>query len=267
MNAKVFLIIALFLVWGIGSTYWYVCKIKGLCVKRYTDIHTEPTGGSGNLLFSFGESIPETNEQTDYTLDSIRGLRFDTLVITGLSFPGEQTLLGSQRAESIKKLIGLNDSSKAIKLLSKSVKDSFNGKSKAFELSVINFPEESKVAKSDFSIERTKDKIIVYFPSASADPHTNSQLIDDLRELSENVIQNNTKIKLTGHTDNSGTHELNIKYGQLRADAIARLFIEFGVKKDIIETLSMGESEPIASNENEAGKRKNRRVEIHILEN
>ncbi|MEL6559772.1 MAG: OmpA family protein [Bacteroidota bacterium] len=267
MKAKVVLIILLFLAWGAGSVYWYVCKIKGLCVERYMDLHTEGTNEAGNLLFSFGDLTPETNARTSFTLDSIRELQFDTLVITGLSYIGEEVVIGSDRAQSIKNLIGFNDPKKPVKLLSKSVSDSLIGKTKAFELSVIIKPEDPAVADSDFSIERTQDKIIIYFPSASADPHTNSQLITELKKFSELVIQENSKIRLVGHTDNSGTHELNIKYGQLRADAIARLLVEFGVKKELIETRSRGESEPIASNDNEAGKRKNRRVEILILGN
>lgn len=231
------------------------------------DLHTEDTNEAGNLIFSFGERTPETNGQTSFTLDSIRGLQFDTLVITGLSYPGEKVKIGLERAQSIKDLISFNDPKKPVKILSKRISDSLKGRTEAFELSVITISEGHSVAKSDFSIERTQDKIIIYFPSASADPHTNSQLIAELKEFSEYVIEENASIQLTGHTDNSGTHKLNVKYGQLRADAIARLLIEFGVNTERIQTQSMGESEPISSNDNETGKRKNRRVEILILEN
>jgi OmpA-OmpF porin, OOP family len=72
------------------------------------------------------------------------------------------------------------------------------------------------------------------------------------------------RIILTGHADNRGTKEHNLKLSKMRANKVADTLIKGGVAASRITVIAMGEEEPIASNETQEGKEENRLVEIEI---
>lgn len=76
----------------------------------------------------------------------------------------------------------------------------------------------------------------------------------------------NNNVRIEGHTDSSGSNQLNVKLSQRRADAVKALLVKNGIQTNQIEALGMGEEFPIAENTTNAGKAKNRRVEIIILQ-
>lgn len=76
----------------------------------------------------------------------------------------------------------------------------------------------------------------------------------------------NRKIRIEGHTDSSGAASYNLNLSQQRADAVKKLLIDFGIMADRIDAVGKGEEFPVASNNNAAGKAKNRRVDIIILD-
>ena len=70
------------------------------------------------------------------------------------------------------------------------------------------------------------------------------------------------KFKIVGHTDRTGSKNLNLDLSKSRAEAVSAYFVESGINKDRIETEGQGESKPIASNKTKKGRLKNRRVEL-----
>ncbi|MCX7553538.1 OmpA family protein [Marinicella sp. S1101] len=72
-------------------------------------------------------------------------------------------------------------------------------------------------------------------------------------------------IRIEGHTDSSGSDAFNLNLSQQRADAVKSLLVDYGINSSRIEAIGMGESLPVADNNTEAGKAKNRRVDIIIL--
>ncbi len=74
-------------------------------------------------------------------------------------------------------------------------------------------------------------------------------------------------IRIEGHTDSSGSDAFNLSLSQQRADAVKSLLVDHGINSSRIEAIGMGESLPVANNNTEAGKAKNRRVDIIILNN
>ena len=76
---------------------------------------------------------------------------------------------------------------------------------------------------------------------------------------------NNVKILITGHTDNVGNAAYNIKLSKQRAEAVKAYLVAKGVFAENISTNGKGSTEPIASNENEKGRKENRRVEIQVI--
>jgi len=69
------------------------------------------------------------------------------------------------------------------------------------------------------------------------------------------------------HTDNQGLEESNLTLSNSRAKAVVEYLIKKGVPTEQLTYQGLGESEPIASNEKEEGRRLNRRVEFVILKN
>lgn len=91
------------------------------------------------------------------------------------------------------------------------------------------------------------------------------QFQSTLNEIA-NTLNNyeSTYIDVMGHTDSTGTDSYNQQLSERRAQAVANYLIQRGVNPARIATRGYGESSPIASNETEAGRQQNRRVEIKV---
>jgi outer membrane protein OmpA-like peptidoglycan-associated protein len=69
---------------------------------------------------------------------------------------------------------------------------------------------------------------------------------------------------IEGHTDNVGTDSYNLGLSERRADAAVAYLAGQGVNQARMRARGLGETEPVAPNESEAGRSKNRRVEVAI---
>lgn len=74
----------------------------------------------------------------------------------------------------------------------------------------------------------------------------------------------NTVVRVEGHTDSVGTHEYNMDLSIRRANAVRALLVQRGVAESRIDAVGYGETMPVATNDTEAGRQRNRRVEIKI---
>jgi outer membrane protein OmpA-like peptidoglycan-associated protein len=89
-----------------------------------------------------------------------------------------------------------------------------------------------------------------------------------LRAFASNLSQYpNTNILIVGHTDSDGSDDYNQALSIRRAQAVKDFMAMQGVARALLNTSGRGESEPIASNTTDAGRQKNRRVEIAIYAN
>lgn len=75
---------------------------------------------------------------------------------------------------------------------------------------------------------------------------------------------NKNGVNIVGHTDNTGSLELNQSLSQRRAQSVANYLTANGVPGQRISVYGAGPSQPIASNASEAGRAQNRRVEINL---
>ncbi|MGG5507223.1 MULTISPECIES: OmpA family protein [unclassified Myroides] len=76
-----------------------------------------------------------------------------------------------------------------------------------------------------------------------------------------------TNISIFGYTDNTGREEYNLKLSRQRANAVKTYLMQNGVSNKRLATEGMGIADPVASNDTEAGRAKNRRVEFAIKAN
>lgn len=72
-------------------------------------------------------------------------------------------------------------------------------------------------------------------------------------------------IEVRGHTDNTGSNELNAKLSQDRADAVREYFISKGIEPDRVASKGFGETKPVVTNDTDEGRQQNRRVEFVIV--
>ncbi|CAM3932429.1 MULTISPECIES: OmpA family protein [Pseudomonadaceae] len=75
---------------------------------------------------------------------------------------------------------------------------------------------------------------------------------------------NKNGVNIVGHTDSTGSQELNQSLSQRRAQSVANYLTANGVPGQRISAYGAGPSQPIASNATDAGRAQNRRVEINL---
>jgi outer membrane protein OmpA-like peptidoglycan-associated protein len=122
------------------------------------------------------------------------------------------------------------------------------------------------------TVERVGEGIQVTFESGilfGFDSHTlTSQAQQNIREMAGTLKKYpDTNILIEGHTDSQGSDEYNQRLSERRAQAVANYAIAQGVNASRISTRGYGESQPIASNDTDAGRSQNRRVEVAIFAN
>lgn len=74
-----------------------------------------------------------------------------------------------------------------------------------------------------------------------------------------------TAIAIGGHTDSTGSFEFNQQLSEQRAESVARFLLNQGVAQGRLHTRGYGPRYPIATNDTDAGRQQNRRVEIQLM--
>ena len=88
----------------------------------------------------------------------------------------------------------------------------------------------------------------------------------ELRRMADVLRRNQTvRIMINGHTDDVGSDDYNLQLSKDRAQAVLEYFVNQGVQSSQIETQGLGKTQPVAPNDSNEGRQKNRRVEFIIL--
>jgi len=72
------------------------------------------------------------------------------------------------------------------------------------------------------------------------------------------------KVQLEGHTDSVGSDEYNMKLSQQRADSVRTYVVSQGVPAETVTAVGLGKADPVATNDNAAGRQQNRRVDMVV---
>jgi hypothetical protein len=83
--------------------------------------------------------------------------------------------------------------------------------------------------------------------------------------ISALVLPWGTEVLVVGHTDSVGSDAYNQGLSERRAASARSYLIGAGLESGRVRAVGMGENEPIASNDTDAGRQQNRRVEIAIF--
>jgi outer membrane protein OmpA-like peptidoglycan-associated protein len=75
-----------------------------------------------------------------------------------------------------------------------------------------------------------------------------------------------TRWRVEGHTDASGSEEYNMTLAKARAEAIVTYLVSKGIDRNRLDVVPMGETQPVGDNKTSEGRAMNRRVEIKLIE-
>ncbi len=118
-------------------------------------------------------------------------------------------------------------------------------------------------------IERVGEGIQITFDSGILFDFDSSGLRPEARENLSTLATSlqeypNTELTVVGHTDSRGSDAYNQALSEQRANSAVQYLINQGISRSRITMMGKGETEPVATNETEAGRQQNRRVEIAI---
>lgn len=120
------------------------------------------------------------------------------------------------------------------------------------------------------SVERVGDNINLIMPGNITFATNSNNISADFYPVLESVAlvlieYDRTLVVVGGHTDSVGSDQYNQQLSQRRASSVAAYLENQGVASVRLDPVGFGEQQPIASNDTEAGRQQNRRVEISIL--
>lgn len=125
-------------------------------------------------------------------------------------------------------------------------------------------------ARHDLEVQRLQDETLKIdiasevsfdFDSASL----KSAFTPTLQKVAEILVRYpHTIIHVVGHTDRVGSERYNMELSRRRAQSVVDYFDSRGISPSRLVTVGRGENEPRATNDTEAGRQLNRRVEIYV---
>jgi len=136
-----------------------------------------------------------------------------------------------------------------------------------FEMMTASDDSAKQEAKDMMALKKSlmASPLIIYFDTAAASINLSAEQRTKIANLSKYLDKNpNARLKITGHTDNTGNAETNMRLGQERADFAKGYFVKNGISEAKILSTSQGPNQPIASNATEEGRSKNRRTEVTL---
>ncbi len=131
------------------------------------------------------------------------------------------------------------------------------------ELKTPETPEKIEISLNKVKIGAEMNLYNIYFETDSFRILSDSE--PELRKLKQ-FLKNNSQleVEIQGHTDNSGNPGNNLKLSELRAKSVVEYLIFNGIDVSRLKFKGFGESQPVATNETEDGRRLNRRTTVKI---
>ncbi|MFZ4381108.1 MAG: OmpA family protein [Sandarakinorhabdus sp.] len=126
-----------------------------------------------------------------------------------------------------------------------------------------------RTAGTGIEVARDGEEIAIKLPSGIMFDSNQAMVKPDMRPALDQVAQTlasyqSTFIDVTGHTDSTGSDAINQPLSERRAAAVADYLQYQGVQRARMATRGYGAQFPVASNDSEAGRAQNRRVEIRL---
>lgn len=123
---------------------------------------------------------------------------------------------------------------------------------------------------SGVDVVRDGDNIVLEMPSGITFGFNSSDVNAKFYSVLDKVAStlnayDQTTVNVAGYTDSIGSESYNMKLSKERADSVAQYLQSRGVNGQRLNAVGYGESRPVDTNETEAGRANNRRVEITLV--
>ncbi|KAA3609781.1 MAG: hypothetical protein D8M58_08955 [Calditrichaeota bacterium] len=102
----------------------------------------------------------------------------------------------------------------------------------------------------------------VYFDFGKASLRPESK--NEINKLFDLMNRAGISVEIGGHTDNVGSDQTNLRLSQSRVDEVKKYLVQKGMAQGRVSAVGYGEKHPIATNDTDAGRQANRRVEMKI---
>lgn len=258
------------------------------------EYHTEANFDFPYSSYSFLLPLPNPVESGIAELKNFLEENEDvSLVISGFGYPSEDNhsafpTLGEARANSVKsELIERGIPGKQLSVRGEIMNQKWSGQDSiirgpiAFtllppEVEVNNpvVPEGENATQntlveptnfSEFVLNLQENPMVLYFETGSAYVSLSAAERETISRLNQYLDQNSdARIVVHGHTDNAGSPAVNTRLAMERAEFLKAYLVRNGFRPDRIETVSHGQTTPVAPNDTPEGMAKNRRAVLTI---
>jgi outer membrane protein OmpA-like peptidoglycan-associated protein len=120
----------------------------------------------------------------------------------------------------------------------------------------------SLLSEAELDNAMVRDQYILFHSGKADVPDAYMPRLEKLADLLR--THPTASLVVEAHTDDVGRNDQNLKLSQLRAQRIVDNLVRMGIARDRLVPVGHGENQPIASNDDEAGRGLNRRVEFRI---
>ena len=285
MRFLAFLFFLLFAAFALGARWYFVCEVQQLCESKAARADRPTTleliegdstilEGYQQFLFEEGQVNPSLNTNNDQFLNKVfeffEGNPAKNLTVTSFYRTSEEDMssgifenLGIARAASIRDLLvkkGMDED--RISIDYGISEDPSLGEPILFESYL---PSEIPTAFEKIQFTFTNMTFSdANFSIGSDEFVPDSPFILYADSVKKYLESNpNSKLIIIGHTDDSGTDQYNLDLGLRRAESAKEYFSELGVTNGV-STESKGEEQPVAPNNNNENRQKNRRVNFRL---
>jgi NitT/TauT family transport system substrate-binding protein len=105
----------------------------------------------------------------------------------------------------------------------------------------------------------------IYFPSGSFNLDENAKLVLDTQVVELAATFGNAYMRIAGNTDNVGNRDSNMRLSRQRAEAVAAYLVSRGFDRNKFDVVGNGPDRPVASNDSDEGRGKNRRTDFEVV--
>jgi len=108
-------------------------------------------------------------------------------------------------------------------------------------------------------------KVSIYFPTGSSTLDENAKAVLDIQVVELAATFGSAYLRVAGNTDNVGSRDANMRLSRARADAVSRYLVTRGFERNKFDVVGNGPDRPVASNDTDDGRAKNRRTDFEVI--
>ncbi len=107
--------------------------------------------------------------------------------------------------------------------------------------------------------------VSIYFPSGSSVLDENAKAVLDTQVVDLAATFGSAYLRVSGNTDNVGSRDTNVRLSRARADAVAQYLMTKGFERNKFDVVGNGPDKPVADNDTDSGRAKNRRTDFEVV--